>query len=351
VKFPIVVILSSLPAFVIADSISIETSSADPMAIDPVTFDSRCVDSTDRSPNYAAQHSLHRHDHTFLRRRGLVLSQSEISSHATQTPTELIVSSGDKPPISLASRYSSEITLSDFLISEKYDGARAWWNGHHLLSRGGNIYHAPAWFTNAMPNVVLDGELWIGRGQFQRLMKTIRDTKPDEKAWRSVRFMVFDAPMIKGGFSQRQKELQNILATHRSSWVETVVQHNLKSAAQLQQMLLDVTGQGGEGLILQRADMPYFPGRHSGFLKHKPYQDAEAVVTGYTSGKGKYTGMTGSLIVVDSQGRQFKLGSGLSDADRKSPPPIGTRVTYRHQGRTASGKPRFARYLRVRLEE
>lgn len=256
-----------------------------------------------------------------------------------------------KPPLSLAENFVSNIRLSNFLVSEKYDGARVWWDGQRLLSRGGSVYHAPAWFTDALPDTVLDGELWIGRGQFQQLMRTIRDREPDDRAWQAVRFMVFDAPGVNGGFSMRQAALRQILADRPPAWLQHVAQHTVDSHEQLQQMLEHVVSEGGEGLMLQRADMTYFPGRHSGMLKLKPYQDDEATVVDYKPGKGKYTGMTGSLVVEDNNGMRFRLGSGLTDADRQNPPAKGTRVTYRYQGRTASGKPRFARYLRVRRDE
>ena len=264
---------------------------------------------------------------------------------------DIAQSPGKKPPLSLAETYRADINATEFLVSEKYDGARVWWTGRQLVSRGGIVYHAPAWFTHALPDHVLDGELWVGRGQFQQLMQTIRDTRPGEQAWRSVRFMVFDAPTLPGGFRQRQTGLTKILAGQQAEWIQLVEQHNIANTVQLQQMLSDVVSQGGEGLILQRANAPYYPGRHGGFVKLKPYQDDEAIVVGYKAGKGKYTGMTGSLIVEDPLGRRFKLGSGLSDTDRQHPPAIGARVTYRYQGRTVSGKPRFARFLRVRPEE
>jgi DNA ligase-1 len=47
----------------------------------------------------------------------------------------------------------------------------------------------------------------------------------------------------------------------------------------------------------------------------------------------------------------FALGSGLSDALRREPPPIGVWVTYRYRDRTPSGLPRFASFLRVREAE
>jgi len=52
-------------------------------------------------------------------------------------------------------------------------------------------------------------------------------------------------------------------------------------------------------------------------------------------------------MVEDSQ--KPNVGRGLlTDAERADPPPIGSRVTYRHNGFTTNGIPRFARFLRVR---
>lgn len=255
------------------------------------------------------------------------------------------------PPVSLARLYNDEIDLSRYWVSEKYDGARTWWNGTHLLSRNGNIFHAPDWFIENLPDTVLDGELWIGRGQFQLLMQTIRDTEPDDKAWRQVKFLVFDAPLIKGGFTSRQQALADLFNQNSVEWMERVLQKRVTSDQQLQRWLNQVVAADGEGLILQREDSAYHAGRHSGMLKLKTSQDAEAVVVDYIPGKGKYKGMTGSLVVVDANGMRFRLGSGLSDDQRRHPPPIGAQVSYRFQGRTNSGKPRFARFLRIRPPE
>ncbi|MEM7258571.1 MAG: DNA ligase, partial [Pseudomonadota bacterium] len=84
-------------------------------------------------------------------------------------------SSGAKPPLVLAEHFDDQFDVSRYWVSEKFDGARAWWNGKNFISRGGNVYHAPAWFVANLPEVVLDGELWIGRNKFQQLMQTIRD--------------------------------------------------------------------------------------------------------------------------------------------------------------------------------
>lgn len=258
---------------------------------------------------------------------------------------------GSVPPLALAKNYQSSADIGSYWVSEKMDGARAYWDGKQLLSRGGNAYQAPLWFTQGLPEQPLDGELWLGRNSFQSLMRIVRDQVPDESAWRRVRYGVFDLPSGEGGFSQRQQSLQTLMSSVQNSQVFVVEQQRVQSNTQLQQMLAEMVGAGAEGLMLQNEHMSYRVGRHSGVLKLKPYVDDEAVVIGFLPGKGKYHGMLGALLVEDALGRRFRLGSGLSDAERRLPPVAGTRVSYRYQGRTDKGLPRFARFLRVRPQD
>lgn len=66
---------------------------------------------------------------------------------------------------------------------------------------------------------------------------------------------------------------------------------------------------------------------------------------------GRYTCMIGALQVRTPQVVVFALGSGLSDAQRRNPPEVGSWVTYRYRGRTTQSVPHFATFVRVRPEE
>ena len=103
--------------------------------------------------------------------------------------------------------------------------------------------------------------------------------------------------------------------------------------------------------MLKRIDSLYAAGRSDDLLKVKTHNDAEATVVGHLPGKGKYRGMLGALKVQLDNGRQFRIGTGFSDAERRNPPPVGALVTFRYRGYTATGLPRFASYLRVRNDE
>jgi DNA ligase-1 len=261
---------------------------------------------------------------------------------------------GEAPPVMLANVFRSTVDLADYWVSEKYDGVRAYWDGQHLLTRGGEVIAAPAWFTAAWPAQAMDGELWAGRGQFARTVSTVRRQVPDEDAWRHIRYMVFDLPAHEGTFDERLPALQAQIDRMGQHWVEAVVQRKVPHPAALQALLASTVKAGGEVLMLHRGNSRYRAVRSDDLLKLKTHDDAEARVVGHVPGLGKHRGSMGALWVevpAASQGTpplRFKLGTGFSQAQRRHPPPIGSLVTFRYLGTTDSGLPRFASFLRVR---
>lgn len=255
------------------------------------------------------------------------------------------------PPVLLAGRYVDGLDLADYWVSEKYDGVRAWWDGSRLRTRRGRLIAAPAWFVRDWPAVVLDGELWGGRGNFEQTSATVRQRKADDQRWQALRFMVFDLPQHEGVFDQRLRTLQALKAGDSgqlsATW-EVVEQWRVSDDKTLMAQLQKVVAEGGEGLMLHHGQTRYRAGRGSDLLKLKVDQDDEARVIAHLPGKGKYRGMTGALLVERADGLRFRLGSGLSDAQRRHPPAIGSVVTYRYNGLTSKGVPRFARFWRVR---
>ena len=247
----------------------------------------------------------------------------------------------------LAKSAPANIDPAGYLVSEKLDGVRALWDGKVLRFRSGRLIAAPAWFTAKLPETPLDGELWLARGQFDALSGTVRKVKPVDAEWQKVYYMVFELPSGTGDFKDRALSLDSIVNTAAWSQLQAIEQTAIANRATLQAKLDDVVQGGGEGLVLHLASAPVATGRSDALLKLKPVQDAEAVVVGHVAGKGKYARMTGALDVKTTDGQRFKLGTGLSDAQRKHPPAIGSTVTYTYRDLTSSGKPRFASFLRV----
>jgi DNA ligase-1 len=248
----------------------------------------------------------------------------------------------------LANVANADIDPTPYLVSEKYDGVRALWDGNALHTRTGNIIAAPAWFTKKLPKLPLDGELWMARGQFEKLSGAVRKTIPQDDEWRQIRYMVFELPDAPGTFAERYEKIKGIVAEAGFAQLVTVEQFRLPNNTALRRKLAEIVAAGGEGLMLHRADAPYVTGRNDALLKLKPLDDAEAIVTGYIPGKGKYAGKMGALQVQTADGRRFQIGTGFSDEIRANPPAIGATVTYTFRGLTKNGLPRFASFWRVR---
>ena len=252
------------------------------------------------------------------------------------------------PSLLLANIYQPGISLEDYWVSEKLDGVRAYWNGTHFVSRQGNVFHAPEWFTGVLPEMALDGELWLGRGEFERLSGLVRRRSPDDASWLGVKFMIFDLPGHTGVFDERLKRLKEIVTAIKASHVQLVEQFKVSDHEVLMEKLDELVSRGAEGLMLHLGSSVYKNGRSDDLLKLKKYFDAEAVVIRHVSGKGKYKGMLGSLEVETPEKNRFKIGSGFSDDERRNPPAIGSIITYKYFGLTKKGIPRFASFMRVR---
>ena len=252
------------------------------------------------------------------------------------------------PRLMLPMVYRGGIDVSQFWISEKLDGVRGHWDGHRLWARSGAAIDPPAWFTAHWPKYAMDGELWIARGRFDAISTLVRTPGGDGSGWRRVHLMVFDLPDDPDVFEQRVLHMRTLGATCRCPTLRIIPQFRLRSRAELDARLRSVVAAGGEGLVLQRRDAHYAVGRSPTLLKYKPYDDAEARVVATTRGQGKFAGQLGALIVRRPDGLQFRIGSGFSDTERRHPPPVGSYVTYRYNGLTARGTPRFARFMRIR---
>ena len=248
----------------------------------------------------------------------------------------------------LAANAPAGINPTGYLVSEKLDGVRALWDGTTLRFRSGRTVAAPAWFTAKLPaSTPLDGELWLAHGQFDALSGMVRKAQPIDADWQRIQYVVFELPGGQGSFDQRAAQLPAIVRQADWPQLRAVDQFRVANAAALQAKLKAVTTAGGEGLMLHLASAPVTTGRSNVLLKLKPVQDAEAVVVGHVTGKGKYQGLLGALDMQAPGGQRFKIGTGLSDAQRKNPPAIGSTVTYTFNDTTPSGKPRFARFLRM----
>lgn len=268
-------------------------------------------------------------------------------------------------------------------ISEKLDGQRFFWDGGvsrgvpveqvpwanieksnlvplatGLWSRYGKVINAPNSFLDNFPPFPLEGELWTGYNEFQKVSSIVR-SNVNVKDWADVKVLVFDSPppdviladgvidntnyhkvfrgcfdfyIKRGGecpllstvqFSSRYKWLKMHLLEVGPIRLHTQEQlpHSTKPAiARIHEFLDQVLEKGGEGVMVKATNDLWLPQRCHSVLKFKPFSDGEGVVVGYTSGRetdkgSKLLGLMGALILKINAGT-FKI-SGFKDSERE----------------------------------
>ena len=112
-------------------------------------------------------------------------------------------------------------------------------------------------------------------------------------------------------------------------------------------LMKSVEAKGGEGLMLRQPGSRYEGKRGNTLFKLKSWYDAEAEVIGYADGTGRHEGRTGALVARMECGTVFRVGTGMSDAQRDNPPPIGSIINYRFFELSEDGYPRFPAFRGV----
>ena len=252
----------------------------------------------------------------------------------------------EKPNLLLLKSYKNDINISNWLISEKLDGVRAYWNGKDLVSRNGKAFAVPSWFVKGFPPFEIDGELWTKRGDFENVISIVNRQSPHE-GWRNISYQIFEVPNQEGGLLERLEVLETWLVKNPNSFIKILPQKICKGSEHLKRLLAEVEAKGAEGLVVREPNALYVGKRSKSSLKIKSFQDDECVVKGYTKGKGKFEGLVGALL-CEWKDRTLKIGSGLSLEDRKFPPALDANITFKYNGLTKYGNPKFPVFLRVR---
>lgn len=223
-----------------------------------------------------------------------------------------------------------------------------------LWSRYSNVIEAPNWFLDALPNEVLDGELYCGPGSFQTTMSIVKRDVPDDR-WKQVKFAVYGAPDLCQLFQSGEIKNANLhkvidendcrklfpsvewdtgrdfqaeylkicKATSVGDVAYAVEQIKILSNAHLHDFHKQVTAEGCEGVVLRDPQSRWTPKRMSHSLKVKERFDSECRVVGFIAGrKGKADQVFGKLgaLIVEWQGKRFELGSGLARVERELDP-------------------------------
>jgi DNA ligase 1 len=241
----------------------------------------------------------------------------------------------------------SKHNITNWYMSEKLDGIRAYWNGKEFLSKNGNKIYAPFWFTKDFPNFELDGELWSKREDFENIQNIVLDETPTTK-WNEITYNIFEVPNTDGNFNKRLEKIKLWLEKNPNKFIKIIPQEISKNESDLNNYLKELIAKKAEGIILKNPNLDYFTGRNENILKVKKFYDEEGLVIALNYSKeGKFK----SLKLKLENGIIFNLGGGFSNMQKENPPKIGDIVTFKYYDLTKNNKPKFASFLRVRKKE
>ncbi len=240
-----------------------------------------------------------------------------------------------------------EQNITGWVMSEKYDGIRGYWDGRQMYSKGGYEIVLPDFFRNELPPFALDGELWIARGAFEKIAAIVLDEKPSPE-WKQVTYQIFEVPFAKGDFLQRLQKVKDWIMEHHTPHLYVIKQIPCQGREHMQRFLENVVQKGGEGVMVKDPSSEYFTGRDSRILKVKKYMDMEGEVIAINPGRGKYKGMMGSVTVKTADNKRVKIGTGFTIEQRQNPPKVGEVITFKYHGYTKNGIPKFASFIKIR---
>ncbi|MFV0481240.1 MAG: DNA ligase [Campylobacteraceae bacterium] len=247
-----------------------------------------------------------------------------------------------KSDLMLLETFKNE-NVSGWLMSEKLDGVRAYWDGGKLLSRNGNVFNAPAWFTQDFPNFPLDGELYSKELKLNEIYSIVSKKQPHDD-WNKIKLFVFDAPTKSGGLVKRLDTLKDI----KSTYIEVIEQFTCKDNAHLFSFLKEIEKRGGEGVVVREPSSSYIPKRNHLSLKVKSFYDDECTVAEI---KEDEKNRVSSFTCKTKENITFKIGSGMDEILRTNNNlQIGTIITYKHLGVSGENIPKNPVFLRIKEE-
>lgn len=150
--------------------------------------------------------------------------------------------------------------LTGWVVTEKMDGCRAYWDGRTLYTKSGNVINAPAITARLPEGMHLDGEIWAGRGRYETARRFVQYGQHADE----VAFVAFDAPRATGGKAQR-------LDAAKRAGVRCVQYRIVRSMSALREQLKKAIAGGAEGLMACRPDAPYRAGRGDALVKLKQH--------------------------------------------------------------------------------
>lgn len=255
------------------------------------------------------------------------------------------------------------INISDYLVSEKLDGVRGFWDGKNLYSKNENLYYPPNDFIKNFPPFEIDGELYCD-ADFEDIISDIKNSK-----FKCVKLYVFEVPNQKGNLEQRLQVLRNYLKNNPNDNIRIIPQLNFKNKDEFLKYFDEITKNGAEGVVLHKKYTEFSTKKGDNVIKFKKYFDDECIITkvNYVNDllknyeckwniknaqKALKTKKQKELFSLKKDEKYIiKIGSGFNKEHRENPLKIGTKITIKYYKLSKNLKPVHAVFIRVRKDD
>lgn len=163
------------------------------------------------------------------------------------------------------------------------------------------------------------------------------------------KFYLYDLPDLAASYDYRRIMMADI--GREAEWFGIPETWVVFTAAEVNSTYEELVAKGFEGVMVKRFDFEYKPKRTTDWMKMKPEEEADGIITGYTPGLGKYAGMAGSVNVRFADGSTTSV-SGMTDAVRAAITAepdyyIGKVLEVRYMMRDSQGGYRHPRWYRL----
>lgn len=227
-------------------------------------------------------------------------------------------------------------------------------NKAYCTSRTGtemlNLDHITDELLSLNKDITIDGELYSDDLPFEEIISIVRKNKSRDPRMSQIYFYAFDI-INNNTYHSRVIELDSLLVGLSNSKI--VPWKVIKTEEELYSAHKKYIKEGYEGTMIRNLNSLYQPNKRSyDLLKLKEFLDYEFEITGWKTGKGKFSNVpTFSLVTEDGgvfeavpKGDEEIRANYLNDA----PNLIGKLATIRFFEYTADGIPRFPVMIGVR---
>lgn len=266
-----------------------------------------------------------------------------------------------------------------YVLECKYDGWRlVMWNtgrgvktygGRNGADYSGKLPYVEAEIAKLPTDTVIDGEIIGGEwGDVQGVMTRGKGPHIPTQANPALVFVAFDILRANG------TDVRGLTWTERRAILEAGIQPGpivqlssyFPASPRAHQIAVSM---GFEGSVVKLRDSRYANGRSTAWLKIKPQESAEALVTGFKPGQGAFANMVGAIefqmlddtastdtpavgpdgkpVISRCSGFNMKVRKDMTDHPEKY---LGEVIEIKHMGIQASGKPRHPQFGRMRKD-